>query len=202
MTILDLPISPASYWLHARGEGGGADFDLVMERDAGGLPLLRGRHVRGLLRLALERAAAWEWLDKDVPNLLLGDRGRGAPGCLAVSDATVSPALAATLMSQDLTPGLFVRIASTAISPDTGAAKARHLRAIEAAMPVPLTAKIVFDPYLRRDWAAGNESHLEQVTRAGGGWRRWIATAWPAFDEIGAKRTRGFGYLAFAEIAP
>lgn len=202
MTTLDLPICPASYWLHGRGEGGGADFDLVMERDSDGLPLLRGRHVQGLLRLALERAAEWGWFEGDIPGLLLGDRGRGAPGCLGVADAMISPALASALKGQALTPGLFARIASTAINPDTGSAKARHLRSVEAAIPVPLTATVSFEPDLRRDWAASDRNLLDQVDRAEASWRNWIATAWPAFDEVGAKRTRGFGALAFTEVRP
>lgn len=202
MTGFPLIINPAAYWLHAHGEGGGADFDLVMERDRDRLPLLRGRHVRGLLRLALERATHWNWFEADlgVCELLVGDRGLGAPGCLAVSDATVSLALRANLLADpSLIEGLFVRVPSTAIDPVTGAAKSKHLRTVEAALPVPLWATVTFEPETRQDWAQGDTAQLAEIEQARQHWSRWIETALPAFDEIGAKRTRGFGALALAE---
>ena len=204
MTAFSLIIHPTAYWLHAHGEGGGADFDLVMERDGEGLPLLRGRHVRGLLRLALERARAWGWSehDVDVCGLLVGDRGRGAPGCLAVGDAVLSPSLRAGLLADpDLIDGLFVRVPSTAIDRGTGTAKPKHLRTVEAAMPVPLVAKITFEPDTRHDWAQADTDLLRQIELAKEDWLDWLVLALPAFDEIGAKRTRGFGAIKLPEGA-
>lgn len=200
MTVaaLDLPILPSGYWLHAHGEGGGEDFDLVMERDEDGLPVLRARHVKGLMRLALERAIAWDWgPPDDAAERLFGGRGGlGGPGCLSTEDARVSDALRAGLRARsDLAPGLFARVASTAVDPESGVAKPKQLRTIEAALPVPLTSRLTFDAAKRLAWARMDAEEVKAVTDAEQHWRTWIDVAWPLVDEIGAKRTRGFGAL-------
>lgn len=204
---LDLPIHPSGYWLHAHGEGGGEDYDLVMERDDDGLPVLRARHVKGLLRVALERAIKWEWIDtkvidfRDIPDILLGRRdGKGGAGCLITRDAVVSGPLRAALLDQtDLLNGLFARVASTAIDDDTGTAKPKHLRTIEAGVPIPLVSRLTFDSSKRTDWARGDQERLDAIVAAEAHWRDWIECAWPGFDECGAKRTRGFGELLWTE---
>lgn len=210
MTSRLLPIAPSTYWLHAHGEGGGADFDLVMERDADGLPVLRGKHVAGLLRLAIQRAQAWRWLDPDgesvdLASLLMGDHGDGAPGCLVVSDACVSQGLRAALADGAegrLLDGLFERLPSTAIEESTGVAKPKHLRTVECAVPVALYARIDFEPDKRKAWAAGHSGETALINHAGKNWPKWVEAAWPALDEVGARRTRGFGRLAWRDLAP
>lgn len=202
MSDLILPIMFSTYWLHAHGEGGGADFDLVMERDRDGFPVLRGRHVAGLLRVALLRAEAWGWFPAEstsVASRLLGDIGDSGPGCLSVSDAKMSDRLRAEL-GADQAWALFQRIPSTAIDPETGAAQARHLRTLEAALPVPLRATIRFEPGKRRIWASRQPDERDALAEAERDWWSWIACAWPAFDEAGAKRTRGFGRIAWREL--
>jgi hypothetical protein len=208
-----LPLEFAGYWIHAHGEGGG-DFDLVIERDEDGLPVLRGRHVTGLLRLAILGAQGLEWFDdseSDIAELLVGRRPRPAsndgaasytsPGCLAVGDARVGPALrAAVLADPALRDELFERIASTAIDWDTGVAARSQLRTIEAALPVALSARLDFDPSHRRLWARGDTDELARIDRAEAHWEAWIETAWPGFDEAGAKRTRGFGRLRYRPL--
>jgi len=203
MSELILPITFSAFWLHAHGEGGGADFDLVMERDREGFPVLRARHVAGLLRVALLRAEAWEWFpaaSTGIASILLGDLGDNGPGCLSVSDARLSDGLQEAL-GPDRTWALFQRIPSTAIDPKTGAAKPKHLRAVEAALPVPLRARIQFEPGRRRIWAGGRPDEHAVLAKAEQHWRSWIACAWPAFDEAGAKRTRGFGRIAWRELS-
>jgi hypothetical protein len=234
-----------SYWLHARGEGGGADFDLVMETDEAGFPLLRGRHVAGLLRLALERAERWGWFederkqpaiaaliaeivaDKDdastaITELLMGARagrrGKAAggpaaggpsenvesiPGCLAVGSALVPDPVRATLRGGKPTldgatkAALLRRIDSTAIDETLGVAKEKHLRSVEAAIPLPLAFTVEFAPDDLRSWFRGGRTGLAAVDLASQRWQDWLGIAWPALDEVGAKRTRGFGRLAY-----
>ncbi len=202
-----LPFDFQTYWLHASGEGGGADFDLKMERDAHRLPLLRGKHVAGLLRLALERAAAWGWFadaagpdDLDIPDLLMGGRSDGRPGCLDVRSAVIRQPLAGILRSdQAMTEACFQRLATTAIEPLHGVAREKHLRTIEAALPLPLQARVRVAPADRLAWCGLDAGAIGQVDRAAAEWRKWVRLAWPAVDEAGAKRTRGFGRLRPAD---
>lgn len=208
MTIASvrLSLNVRSYWLHAHGEGGGADFDLIMDRDEDGLPLLRGKHVAGLLRLALERAAAWGWFGddgaaRDIPILLMGDEG--APGCLDVRSARIPEPLRSELrLDPELGAACFRRIASTAMDSIRSVAKEKHLRTVEAAVPLPLVFTVGFAPDDRRFWAEGqrSESMLADLDTAERHWVNWLKLAWPAFDEAGAKRTRGFGRVGWAEF--
>jgi hypothetical protein len=206
---LTLRIDVRSYWLHARGEGGGADFDLVMERGDDGLPLLRGRHVAGLLRLAVKRAEEWGWYaaepDVEGPALLLFG-GDSEPGCLDVRNAEVAEPLRARLqhdpeLKAELADACFRRIASTAITYSTGVALEKHLRVVECAVPLPLAFTVAFAPGDRRAWARDDPGELDRIVRAQERWPAWIETAWPALDEIGGKRTRGFGRLAISEFS-
>ncbi len=213
--MIVLPVIFAGYWLHAHGEGGGADFDLVMERDEDGLPVLRARHVAGLLRVALRRAQAWGWFgaeDDGVAELLLGARpgedGRlekegSTPGCLAVGDARISAGLRAALKAPEncaLIESIFARVAATAIESRTGVASQGQLRDVEAALPVALEARVHFAPEPRTLWAGRDQDRLERLKKARERWREWLITAWPAFDEAGAKRTRGFGRLRYCAV--
>ncbi len=208
LSTLTLRLDFRTYWLHARGEGGGADFDLVMDTDDDGLPVLRGRHATGLLRLALLRAQVWGWFadlpeaasDDDIPVLLLGRLGADEPGCLDVRTARVPYRLRDRLLAdRAATAACFRRISSTAIEPLSGTAAERQLRSVEAAIPLPLELNLAFLPATRRLWAgddAGERARIETAARC---WQDWLALAWPAFDEAGAKRTRGFGRLAYTE---
>jgi len=63
---------------------------------------------------------------------------------------------------------------------------------------LPLVAPLVFAPQTRRDWTRGDAGELARIAQAEARWRGWIRRAWPAFDEVGAKRTRGFGQLSWA----
>ncbi len=202
MLVLEL----RSFWLHANGEGGGADFDLVMERDRDGLPLLRGRHVAGLLRLALTRADCWGWfsdppLGVEVASLLMGDIGDGAPGCLDVRSAQVVGATRAALVANPaLREACFQRLPTTAIDERLGVAREGQLRAVEAALPLPLVARLGFDSADRMAWARAEAVEAANIALAKVHWRGWLRTALPALDEAGAKRTRGFGRLGPCQL--
>jgi hypothetical protein len=45
----------------------------------------------------------------------------------------------------------------------------------------------------------GNEPEQRACKVAERHWRDWLEIAWPAFDEVGARRTRGFGRLAWSD---
>lgn len=191
-----------SYWLHARGEGGGADFDLVMERGRDGLPVLRGRHVAGLLRLAIQRAVCWRWIPDeharlDIMTLLMGAIGDGAPGCLDIRSAQITDEPRQALLADpDLLEACFQRLPTTAIDMESGVALEGQLRTVEAALPLPLAAQIRFVPFDRLAWAGSDVQEVSKIEIAANHWLEWIDLALPALDEVGAKRTRGFGRLA------
>ena len=232
---LTLALDIRTYWLHARGEGGGADFDLVMETDADGFPLLRGRHVAGLLRLALERARAWQWFEEDdfadiIPDLLGGTRVQREPddpkkekprkrretipGCLDIRSARVPDRLRRALIPPGVTKedeaaryeALFRRIDSTAIDEIRGVAKQAHLRSVEAAIPLPLVFDVHHTPEDLLAWVNSladkdeRKAEMDAVEAAEKRWQTWLGIAWPALDEVGAKRTRGFGRLGYTPL--
>jgi hypothetical protein len=223
---------------------GGADYDLVMESDGDGLPMLRGRHVAGLLRVALSRAEHWGWFEAEraepkiaaaiaalereireggaepgmllyITELLMGVRTetkRGGPeslpGCLAVGNARVPERIREPLREQrgaerkipPATAEAFRRrIDSTAIDELRGVAKQRHLRSVEAAIPAPLEFSVRFAP---DDFLAAmheSQAEIDACEFARQQWEKWLEKAWPALDEVGARRTRGFGRLGWRE---
>lgn len=226
---LTLRLDVWTYWLHARGEGGGADYDLVMETDAEGFPLLRGRHIAGLLRLALERAREWQWFDGEfadlIPDLLVGTRTHLAdaaeedprkrresiPGCLDIRTARVPDRLREALIPSGAgkaekgarRAALLRRIDSTAIDEIRGVARQAQLRSVEAAIPLPLVFDVHYAPEDLLGWVSSLRNEAERhdedraVAAAEANWDKWLRIAWPALDEIGAKRTRGFGRLGY-----
>ena len=241
MTKLTLTLDIATYWLHARGEGGGADFDLVMDTDNEGLPLLRGRQVTGLLRLALTRAEAWGWFDTEkaeksgkgeiaalakaikgnkgdatylITELLVGARSDGRwkglesiPGCLAIGSAVVPERIRKALVDPATDKidaatkaALFRRVESTAIDELRGVAKEKHLRSVEAAIPLPLAFDVAFAPEDLRAYMHHQPDELAALNVIAEKWRSWLEIAWPLLDEVGAKRTRGFGRLRFSKF--
>ena len=186
METFDLAIPLRSFWMHGFGEGGGADADLLVARDAEGFPTIRARHVKGLLRVAMRRALAWNWYEgkaiagADLVADLLGaaDDARGA---LQIPNARI-PDRDKRAIGPEHRKALFQIMASTAIN-ERGTAKRASLRRIEATVPLTLVSHTSFPP-----------PSAEIAARYGnGGWIRLIEVALPALDEIGSHRTRGFG---------
>lgn len=183
-----LRIEILSYWHPGTGRGGGTVVDAAAHRDSAGLPVIPGRHLKGLLRHALERAEAWGWPGySGLAQQLFGTRseypavgGFPLPGCLRVSDARLPEAVANWLATGDgkkLTPRLFRSIHATAIDADSGAAKDGSLRGIEVVIPLTLEARIdaaAADP-VPTDWSARLDGVL------------------PLIDAVGAHRARGLG---------
>ena len=171
-----LRIEISSYWCHATGRSGGADCDLVTDRDDDGLPVLRGRHVRGLLREACRLAEALEYPDAIDCSELFGGRGADSrPGLIAIGDARLPLAVAqGVAASAARKEALFRRLAATAIEPATGIAKSSSLRSIEVAIPCVLFAPISIE---------GDKS----------GFKEGLDQALPLIAGVGAKRSRGLG---------
>jgi len=181
-----LNIDLKSYWHAGGGRDGGRVYDAVVQRDPDGLPLLPGRHLKGLLRDAATRAEAWDWEGfKDLAKTLFGSRnpaggGLSQRGCLRISDARLPEPQRRWLASEGgrkLIPALFSGLYNTAVRHDTGSALDQSLRGIEVTIPVQLQACI--DPVPGQTPPDG--------------WAERIRELLPLIDAVGAHRSRGLG---------
>ena len=189
MSTQTLKIDVRGYWHAGTGRGGGAVVDAVVHRDPSGLPVLPGRHIKGLLRDALERAEAWNWDGyTGLADHLFGQRSERIapgvvpnPGCLRVSDGCIDRSLAHYLGSPNgkhHVPRLFRSLHSTAVDHETGSARDHSLRGIEVAIPLQLYARI--------EVITGADSPSPD-------WRERLRDVLPLIDAVGAHRTRGLG---------
>lgn len=186
MTAATLQIDLKGYWHAGGGRGAGAVLDAVVHRDPNGLPVLPGRHLKGLLRDALARAEAWEWegFAPGIAERLFGrpadDNRPSELGALRISDATLPAELAAWLAGEPgrrHLPHLFRSLYATAIDHDAGTARNKSLRGIEVVVPLALTARIEPVP--------GSTPPQD--------WKARIEAALPLVDAVGAHRARGLG---------
>lgn len=175
------------YWHPGGGRGGGAVVDAVTHRDSAGLPVLPGRHLKGLLRDALEQAETFGWARyAGCAETLFGQRaefgGTGPePGCLRVTDATLPPEIAAYLgcgPGKPLVRHLYRNLYSTAVEFATGTARDKSLRGIEVVVPLQLSARL--------ETVSGREPPPED-------WVERLAGVLPLIDAVGAHRSRGLG---------
>lgn len=184
-----LKVDLRGYWHAGTGRGGGALQDALVHRDSVGLPVLPGRHLKGLLREALERAETLGWVGHaGLAEVLFGARtetvegGRPRPGCLRVSDAMLAPEvgewLAHSEAGRGLIPHLFRTLHATAVDAESGTALDGSLRGIEVTVPLMLEA--IVEPI------AGCEGLPPE-------WPTRLREVLPLIDAVGAQRKRGLG---------
>ena len=186
---MKLIVDIQGYWHAGGGRGAGAVLDAVVHRDSRGLPVLPGRHLKGLLRDALERAEAWGWDGfQGLADALFGQNSEttqsGAPplpGSLRIGDAGLPHDLAAWLgaseKGRELRQGLFQAIYATAVDPVSGTALDHSLRGMEVVVPLKLEAIVSGVP--------GQQPPA--------GWQERIREVLPLVNAVGAYRTRGLG---------
>lgn len=183
-----LRIDLRGYWHAGGGRGGGAVVDAVVHRDSSGLPVVPGKHLKGLLRDAVERAEAWEWMDyAGLSEALFGTRTEATeqgivpkPGCLRVGDGRLPVAVSDWLGSRagdKSRPGLFRNLYASAVDHNSGTALDKSLRGMEVTVPLQLEAQISVLPGMRLP-----ENWVEKIQRI-----------LPLIDAVGAYRTRGLG---------
>lgn len=138
-------------WWHAgTGRSGAADADMIALRDEFGCPALPMTQAKGTLRETADRF----WSAEDV-NRYFGESSRPAlVGAVPRENVTQGgirfsglmtipqPEAAWFAANQEERAQLFEPLYSTAIDEQTGTAKARSLRQIEAAVPLTLSAEI------------------------------------------------------------
>lgn len=181
-----LRIDIRSYWHPGTGRGSGFHLDAVTHEDAGGIPCLPGRTLKGLLRDAVFRAEAWGWAEVPAGSTvrLFGPMGQGGVetdfGLLRISDATLAAPVAAYLASENgraLARGLYREHFSTAIEHESGVAQERSLRGMRVVIPLELVAEI----------------GTVRPTRDMPDWLQPLTAALPLITAVGAHRHRGFG---------
>lgn len=189
MNTYQLRIDLRGYWHPGGGRGGGAVLDATTHRDSSGLPVLPGRHIKGLLREALECAAGFGWDGyAGLAQQLFGERSAEeagsapAPGGLRVSDGSLPDATRAWLSDPDrqrrLAPHLYRSLYATAIDSATGTARDKSLRGIEVVVPLTLFARIEPVP-------GQTEPPVD--------WPQRLRDCLPLIDAVGAHRGRGLG---------
>ncbi len=188
MSELNITVDLKSYWHAGGGRGAGSVYDAIVHRDSDGLPVLPGRHLKGLLRDACARAEAWGWPDFEPGTTAalfgeLTEQAVGNPpqrGSLRVSDARLPEALAGWLASEQgkgFLPHLFRGLYSTAVEHNSGTAKEHSLRGME--VTVPLTLNAVVTPITGM--------------AAPDAWERRLESVLCLIDSVGAHRSRGLG---------
>jgi hypothetical protein len=185
-----LQIRVRSYWHSGTGRGLGAAVDAAAYRDADNLPALPGRHIKGLLRHALEQAQFLGWeghADGILVRRLFGQRTEQAssgqiptPGLLRVSDARLPAELCAWLTVDKHSAqraALFRVLQSTAVDETTGSARDSSLRGIEVVVPLDLQASVELIP----------------GAVPPPGWHELLREVLPLIPAVGGHRTRGLG---------
>ncbi len=208
MSTRTLTIQLHGYWHCGSGQSAGTHLDALTARDHHGLPVIPGRHLKGLLRHAMRCADTWNWLDGivlpdgpagDFEELLFGSRSgqeaRSAtrPGMLRVDDAELPEAERAFLAHPDtdgpqLRPFLFRDVHRTAINRQ-GSASDKSLRGTEVTLPMQLEAPLGLEvTALEADLRRQQERTLEEADLWG-----TLASVLPLISAIGAERNRGLG---------
>jgi len=184
---MKLTVDLKNYWHAGGGRGAGSVYDAIVHRDSDGLPVLPGRHLKGLLRDACIRAEAWGWkgFEPGATASLFGQVTEATssrppkPGSLRVSDAVLPDDVARWLAAdgQDYLPHLFRGLYSTAVEHETGTANEHSLRGMEVTVPLSLTAVIEPIP--------GKQPPKD--------WSQRIGCILSLIDAVGAHRSRGLG---------
>ncbi len=201
-----LTIDLYGYWHTGSGRSAGALADALVQKTVDDLPVVGGRHLKGLLRHAVFKAEKVGWFRhlelpagpaETIETLLFGsanqevERFSTIPGMLIVNDGLLSKEEAAWLAKSEQTAlrqQLYDRLSSTAMT-EAGTAKADSLRTIEVVLPMTLSSQ------LSLQITAVDSLHAEQQAEWLTGDASWevLTLACSLIDSIGASRSRGLG---------
>ncbi|WP_372737042.1 RAMP superfamily CRISPR-associated protein [Neptunomonas sp.] len=204
---IQLRIDIQSYWHAGTGRTSGRHVDSLVEKDNAGIPLLNGRHLKGLLRDAVASAAHWGWFEElDLPvttqeleDWLFGTRNENddddssrfttVAGLVFISNAELPEVDQIIINDAQLKPGLYRNIFSTAINEATGTAKDRSLRGAEVVIPLTLFAEISFEADKKTELAVFKvlEKSLSLIDHVGGMRNRGLGRATLTMTEQGGK---------------
>lgn len=171
-----LVVDILDYWLPGTGQAAGTHFDETADRECG-LPYLGGKHLKGLLRNAVQCAEHWGQAPKGSAIRFFGQPEAGEPACLRVDNARLPEAVRRQCLADPTTTcaAFFREISSTAMA-ETGTAKPRSLRNIEVVVPLRLEALIT---------CVAPTADTE--------WQHILARCAPLIRAVGKGRNRGLG---------
>ena len=197
MAVLQVEI--LEFWHAGSSRGSGVAADASCLRDRDGLPYLPGRHLKGLVRDAVDRCPLVEGRvagkkAEQVLEALFGSRGvvhdskrkepeieeRTARGALAFGNAVLPEALRFELRHGEkrLVPHLFTGLSQTAVEHGTGVAETRSLRRTEVVVPLTLQATV--------EWVGAEPESAWP-------WQAILKDALPLVMAVGRMRSRGLG---------
>lgn len=199
------------FWHAGSGRSAGALADALVHKNAQDLPVVGGRHLKGLLRHALAKAEQLGWFAEvalpqgpasSLEVLLFGSvsqqegRYETTSGMLRVDDASLSDAETAWLAAAEQAEArqhLYAHLSATAINPQ-GSAKSLSLRTVEVTVPMLLQAEV------QLALTASDEALLAQQQAWLAHPRRWqpLMEASTMLDSLGANRSRGLGEARFS----
>lgn len=180
---MSLEIRIQSYWHSGSGRGEGPGADAVVVRDPHDLPYLPGRHIKGLLRHAMQFLEDQRHVDPGTTARIFGWDGQGEkdggryatqPGRIRIGRGQLPEAwrrYAATDEAAAALPNLYCELSSTAL--EDGVARTGSLRTLEVVVPLTLTAAVEGDI---------DQDDVQALKRAAA-----------LVRAVGANRTRGLG---------
>ncbi len=189
MKTLILKIDIQQYWRSGTGKGEGSRLDATTIKDELGLPMLPGRHIKGLFRHAMMAMVEWNQCPKEIVQKFFGygplddqsmSRFESQMGQLSFSSAYLSDDWLKYFKSlenqniqqkQTLVSLFYQSIKQTAIEDEL--AKEQSLRTLEVAVPVELYAEISGD-FTEAEWKV-------------------LQKACALIRSVGSQRTKGLG---------
>lgn len=174
-----------SYWHTGSGLAGSTYADAIVNRNAGGLPIIPGKTLKGLLRDAAEQI---HYFDSDaVTKDFIQDVFGADSEKLGVdskneakaffTNAELSKELSKSILEKGYSSELYKVISSTKID-ENGQAKDGSLRQLEVTIPLTLYGAIEQFP---------NEDYLNQLKKC-----------FAFIKQIGQNRNRGLGKCEFS----
>ncbi len=170
MTTIKYKIQFYSEWHCGSGMGSGADLDLLVIKDAEGLPFVPGKTIKGLLKEML-----YYVVDNTVVDRLMGAEGHQVSE-LYFTNAKLGKFEKDQIIEASAQAKLYCSVASTAIDKETGIAVDNSLRKIETTIPLSLEGQI-------RDVASDDVAS--------------ITIALAMIKRLGQSRNRGLGRCDF-----
>lgn len=205
--ICNLCFEFENYWHAGTGITGGNHLDAIVQKDSLGLPVLNGRHIKGLLRQSVRLNEAWGAFSDiakpavaDLPtesehyweDLLFGSRNqeessdKTRSGVLFVSDACLTSQESNYISEQGLAENLYKTLFNTRVNAQ-GVAEDKTLRAIQVSVPMALTAELEINT--QKAEADDSQQLLTALVKI-------IETSLPLIRYAGGHRTRGLGRVA------
>lgn len=177
-----LQIELLDYTLPGTGKADENDLDEIVLRDNEGLPMIPGKHLKGLLRQAVRCGQAWKWLttmppqEKDWEHYLFGTSviedgltaDQSQPGRLHIGNALLSQPVADYLLANPAQiPFLYAPVGANSCN-EYGVSKTHSRRRIEVIVPMTLYAPIhPIGPLPDENWLTILKTVLPLITAVG-----------------------------------